>query len=187
MIKTFIPLLSLVAAVGLYFVHIEPTLANIKILREEESAFSEALVKTRQLEEIKERLSTQLLSFDDEKLEALEKFLPSTIDNVHLVFDVNSIAEQYNSDLISAEVARANTVQRNVNDATLEDSYQTVVFKFSVDMNYKIFLAFIADLERSLKLMDVSSIHFSTGISTQGVGAGSAMIIEVQFNTYSSN
>ena len=186
MIKTFIPILSLAAAIGLYFVHIEPMLANIEILKEEESEFNEALEKARQLEEVKERLSTQFLSFGEKELETLEKFLPSTVDSVHLVFDVNGIAQQYNSELISAEVIKVKAVKRRTDDTALGAPYQTSVFKFSVDMDYKIFLAFIADLEKSLRLMDVSSIRFSTGIDAQGVGPRDNMI-EVQFNTYSSN
>ena len=92
MIKTLIPILSLAAAVGLYFVQIEPTLSNIEILKEEESEFIEALEKARQLEEVRERLSTQFLSFGEKELQTLEKFLPTTVDSVHLVFDVTSIA-----------------------------------------------------------------------------------------------
>ena len=53
-------------------------------------------------------------------------------------------------------------------------------------MDYKIFLAFIADLEQSLRLMDVKSISFSTVVDTQKFGPGNS-IIEVEFNTYSSN
>ena len=93
MIKTLIPILSLAAAVGLYFVHIDPSLANIKILKERESEFSEALEKARQLEEFKERLSTQLLSFEEEELEALDKFLPKTIMGFPVVIDESAKAE----------------------------------------------------------------------------------------------
>ena len=178
MIKTLIPILSLAAAVGLYFVHIDPSLANIKILKERESEFSEALEKARQLEEFKERLSTQLLSFEEEELEALDKFLPKAVDNVRLIFDVNSIAEQYGTKLISAEAVEIAATQS-------EESYTTVDLRFSVDMEYKIFLAFIADLEQSLRLIDVSSIRFSTGNVT-GADTGSGTI-DVTFNTYSSN
>ena len=186
MLKTFIPILSLAAAIGLYFVHIEPTLANIEILKEEEAEFNEALEKARQLEEVRERLSTQFLSFGEKELETLEKFLPREVDSVHLIFDVSGIAQQYNADLISAEVTKVKTVQSRSDDKTLEIPYQTVLFNFSVDMDYKIFLAFIADLEQSLRLMDVSSISFSTDIDVQGVNLTDS-IIEIQFNTYSSN
>ena len=186
MFKILIPILSLAAAIGLYFVHIEPTLADIKIIKERESEFDEALEKARQLEDIKERLSTQILSFGEEELETLEKFLPSAVDNVHLIFDVNSIAEQYGTSLISAEVAVEKVTQRRSGDTTLEKPYQTVIFTFSVNMDYKKFLEFISDLERSIRLMDVSRIHFSTGIDAQGFDLG-RNVIEVQFNTYSSN
>ena len=186
MIKTFISILSLAAAIGLYFVHIEPMLANIEILKEEESEFNEALEKARQLEEVRERLSTQFLSFGEKELQTLEKFLPTTVDSVHLIFDVNSIAQKYNAELLSADVTGVRSSQRRSDGTELEVPYHTVVFKFSVDMDYKIFLAFIADLEQSLRLMDVSRIGFSTGVDTQSSGPGNNKI-EIEFNTYTSN
>lgn len=164
MIKTFIPILSLIAAVGLYFVYIDPSLANIEILKEQESEFDEALDKVRQLEEIKERLSTQLLSFDKEELEALDKFLPKAVDSVHLVFDVNSIAERYDTQIASVAVDESRAVRNSSGYTTLENPYQTILFKFSIGMDYKNFLAFIKDLEQSLRLMDISSIHFRKSV-----------------------
>lgn len=161
--KTLVPILSIAAAIGLYFIYIEPTRQEILVLQAEEVEFDRALLNARELEVLKERLDTQRKAFTAEDIEQLDKLLPKSIDTIRLVNDVAVIASKYGMGLKGVVV----TTGRNQGRQDLQEnkSYTETMLSFFVEADYNTLLDFIRDLERSLRIVDVNSIQFGIGES----------------------
>lgn len=159
--RTLLPILFIVIAAGIFFGYVDPAYSRIKELRAEEDEFNQALNRSRELQEVRDQLISRYNVIAPQNIDRLEKLLPDNIDNVRLILDMDSIAARYgmrtrNVQLQSAE-DRASAGQVGQD----ERAYQSIVMSFSVSGSYDNFRAFIADLERSLRLVDVVHIGFA--------------------------
>ena len=159
--RTLLPVLFLVIAASIFFGYIDPAYSRIQELRTEESEFNEALTRSRELQQVRDQLLSRYNVIAPQSIARLEKLLPDNIDNVRLILDMDSIAARYgmrtrNVQLQSGD-GRASAGQIGQD----ERAYQSVVLSFSVSGSYDNFRAFIADLERSLRLVDVVNISFT--------------------------
>jgi Tfp pilus assembly protein PilO len=174
--KTLLPLLFVIIAGGLFFAVINPMYTDIKVLKTEEATYDSALNRSRELQSVRDQLLARYNTFSQDNLARLQKLIPDTIDNVRLILDLDSMASRYgmhvrnvslNSNASAA--SRAAGGQVGPGDAR----YDFVTLSFVVSGNYDTFRAFLADLESSLRLVDISSISFAatpTGIYEYTVG-----------------
>lgn len=163
MIRFILPIIFVVVAIGLFFGYVDATYTKVQELRNEEARFAEALDRSRELQQVKDRLLSKYNAFPTSELERLERLLPDNVDNVRLVLDIDDIASQYNMQI------------RNVSIGTVNDSggavigpdtkpYRSLILTFSTRATYEDFLWFMQDLESSLRLVDIVNISFSESI-----------------------
>lgn len=171
--KSLLPVLFVVIAVGIFFGYIDPAYSRVQELREDEAQFDQALDRSRELQQVRDQLLSRYNVIPQSDIDRLEKFLPDNVDNVRLILDIDSIAARYGM--------RTRNVQLQVTDdrpalgQVGEDDreYQSIIVSFSVSGTYDEFRALIEDLEQSLRLVDVVNISFSstgTGIYDYSVG-----------------
>lgn len=130
------------------------------------AAFDDALDKAKELKKSREELISKRNTFAAEDLQKLERILPDNVDNIRFVIDINGIA------------ARRNLSLRNVSLGTISDARSTraagalgasgdpigsAEISFAVTATYDDFLAFLQDLEHSLRLVDIEKISFKPG------------------------
>ena len=92
----------------------------------------------------------------------MRKLLPHNIDNVRLALDLDGIASRHGlrvQDVTVQTSAEASSQGRIAQDSGPVDS---VVISFSVVSQYPNFVAFLKDLEKSLRIVDVVSLSFTT-------------------------
>ncbi|OGG44513.1 hypothetical protein A2841_02880 [Candidatus Kaiserbacteria bacterium RIFCSPHIGHO2_01_FULL_48_10] len=159
--KFFLPILFLAGAVGLFFWFIDPAYARIKELRVQEAEFDQALTRARELQEVRDELIQRYNGFPSEDIARLEKLLPDHIDNVRLIIDLDSIASRYGMRVrnVAIESSQNHSIEGAVGPD--ESTYESVVISFSVAGPYDTFRGFLTDLERSLRLVDVTKLSFS--------------------------
>ena len=159
--KTLFPILFVIVAGGLFFGFISPTWSNIKVLREEEAKYNDALDKSRLLQETRDQLLSRYNTFSPSELTRLEKFLPDNVDNVRLILDIDSIAGRYGMRIrdviLSSDTSRTELGQIGPD----ETRFDSRIVSFSVTGSYTEFRAFLEDLEQSLRLVDVTKVSFS--------------------------
>ena len=162
MMKFIAPIVAIVVAIAVFFGYIDPTYEEIKGIREEVSQYDEALAKSRELEAVRDQLLITYNGFDEEELARLKKLLPDNVDNVRLIMDIDSIASRYGLVLRGVSVSETAQTPDAVPAASTEDAVAFIDVSFSVTSSYENFLTFLEELERSLRLVDVTSLSFES-------------------------
>lgn len=165
----------LVASVGVFLGYINPTygaatgetelrMRSIQELREEQGRYTDALQKTREIEQARVGLLEKYNRITIENRERVEKLLPDHIDSVRLIIDINTLASQYGMTLKNITLLDAQTGARQQPKVSAigprEERFKAVGLKFGVSGSYDDFRAFLKDLEQSLRLVDVGMLAF---------------------------
>lgn len=161
--KFLLPAIFLLVSFGLFFMYIDDAYQNVKFLQEEQSSFNDALQKSKELQAIRDSLLSKYNTFSSVDLDRLEKMLPDNIDNVRLVLEIDSIASKYGMRISAV------TIDSGVSGVTSEgaigptgEQYETVILSFNITAAYEDFVRFLKDIESSLRIVDITSINFSS-------------------------
>lgn len=163
--KGIIPIICVVVAGGLFYWYIDPTYAAIKELRAEEATLNAALDRALELQDTRDQLLSRYNTFAPNDLTRLEKFLPDHVDNVRLVLDMDSIASRYGMRVRNVSIEDPTRTQAAAAAGIIgpdESAYESMVVSFTVSGRYDTFRQFMADLEHSLRLVDVVSLSFTS-------------------------
>lgn len=176
--KTLLPVAFLIGAVALFFGFVDPRYDSVKILKAKADEYDAALDKANELIKTRDDLLSRYNTFKGSDIERLRKMLPDNIDNVRLLIDMENIAENHGLLLRSPSVSvqsGANPGSGSVGPET--NPFGIVSITFSVAASYELMHTFLMDLERSLRLLDVSSISFPAR-------SGDTYEISLVLNTY---
>lgn len=152
------------AVAGVVFFQLtDPILAQVDELKLEKAKLNEGLNNAKELRRVLDDLLETYNQFSSSDLERLNKFLPDNVDNVRLIIDISNIAKPYNMTIrdlrIKADEERG---EASVIDGGDRMNKGAVTLGFSVSGSYANLQAFLSDLARSLRLVDVSVINFSS-------------------------
>ncbi len=160
------PILLIASSIGLFALYTNPTYQAAKEVAVEVSAYNDALDKSQELRRIRDEKIAAFNTFTDQNKNRLVSILPDNVDNIHLIIDINNIAARHGLSL------------KNVSLGTISDSATTrnalavgssgspvgsVELGFGVSASYDKILAFMADLEHSLRVMDIEKMSFTAG------------------------
>ncbi len=185
MFRFIIPAILIGVAIAGFFMFAKPFYADITNLKNQVISYNEALNNSKALENARDELTKKYNSIDPENLAKIVKFLPDNVDNVRLILEIQNIASPYGMLIkdIKYDTADKNNTQKLTplqlsQQADIKQSskdYGTWNLEFSTEGTYTNFLNFIKDLEKNLRIVDVSSIEFSSDLDTsKGKGASPA-------------
>lgn len=165
MFRLLTPLLLLIIAGATFFVYTDPHYQSIKTLRAQEREYDDALTKSRDLKDQRNKLISKvnLLSPDDTR--KLERLLPNTVDNIRLIIDIDNIAARYSQRIRKVSVSNPSDSREQTDIlavSTAPDKVGSVELSFTITAKYEDFLRFLQDLEKSVRIVDVQSISFSS-------------------------
>lgn len=149
---------------ALVFGFVRPGVASIHSLVNEKKSYDDTLTKSKELRDIRTKLTDIYNTFPVENIDRLNKMVPNNIDNVQLVMDLNSIASKHGM-IIRNVVVNTGPETDEVKKKLIGSSskkYGSVTLNFSVTASYESFKAFLKDLRDSLRLVDVVDISFSS-------------------------
>ena len=178
------PLILIIISIGTFFAYTDKNyrgteLANgdksIQELQAEYANYQEALTNDQAIREQRQKLQDKKGKFSEENIVKLEKLLPDNIDNIKLIIDMNNIASKRGLELKGAKLDTS--VKTDPNKLGADNSkYGTVGISFSVVSSYDNFQVFLKDLEKSLRLVEVTDLSvtgnnnglydFSVGLKT---------------------
>lgn len=157
--NTLTPLLLLAVAVGLFYMYISPWYAEVEELKVRQTKYVEALDRVKEIQAIRDDLLSRFNSFAQVDIDRLETMLPDKVDDVRLVLDINGIAQKYGTEIQDVRVDKPQSdAMLYVEPGTPTKPYETVRIVFSVEMTYKDFTSFMADVEESLRILDVENV-----------------------------
>ena len=176
-----------------FFIVTKPLYENISDLKIQATAYNQALTNANSLESEKDKLTQKYNSMSTENLAKLNKLLPDNVDNIRLILEIGQVALPYGMvlknvkyDVVSSKpedstVAAGTAPTTDVSGAPLKD-YGDWDLEFSVSGTYDNFISFLNDLENNLRIIDISSIDFSSNSSGTGTN-----LTTNQTNTYNYN
>ena len=152
------PILLIIVAVLVFYFKTMQLLQSVTLARADAATVNQALDKARELLKVRDEKQKELINFPEDVRLKLEKFLPSTVDNVRLIIDLISLGEKYGMTIKNPQVAPS---PKSSVGSDLRP-YDSVDLTFTTTGSYELFQRFLADLERSLRLTDVTSLTFSS-------------------------
>lgn len=183
--RFIIPILLLVASIASFVMFTNPTYSGpggVKELSAQIAQYNEALTNSQKLQEQRDALAAKYQSISPDSLARLSKLLPDNPDNIHLIIDIQRMAQSYGISITSikfdanqdgtATAAGGNTQLAAGNAAAVATAlkdYGIFNLEFSITATYENFLKFIKDVESSLRLSDIQSIEFTSNDPTKQV------------------
>lgn len=190
--RNIFAILLILASIGIYYGYTKNAWAEIKSIKVQKAELDQTLEKADQLEEKKQEINAKINSFGQEDKARLNKMIPDNADNVRLIIDIQNIAET--SGLIlkdikindsSEEGQTSNEAAQtafNQTDGTFDgesnQTYNSVKLSFSVTSTYQNYVDFIKKLEKSLRLVDITSL------SIKNTGAPNIYQFDITLKAY---
>jgi Tfp pilus assembly protein PilO len=101
-------------------------------------------------------------SISQADLEKLNKFIPSHIDSVNLLIDINNIASKQGMIIKNVKVRSASDLANtDTTKTTGQSKILPTYMSFSVSGNYQALTSFLSDLSNSLRVIDPVSLSFA--------------------------
>ena len=178
MFKFIMPTILIGLSIALFFTFTNPLYGDILLLREEMTAYNEALDNSKALEKERDKLTQKYNSIGGENLTKLQKLLPESIDNIRLVLEIEKLASPYGMVLkdVKYDAAQKEStvspgiIQGEIINQNLRKDYGIWNLEFSTEGSYGNFINFVKSIENNLRIVDVVSVSFSSG-SSSGSGA----------------
>ncbi len=166
MTKIITSFICIIFAGFLIFGYVKPTFDETERIQSNTAQYDKALSKAKEIQELKRSLLSRYNLFAGSNLSKLKKLLPDHVDNVRLVLDIDGIASAYGMRISSVKVQKdidedtdAQTGSVGFGSAeTVAQPYQTLVLEFTTIATYADFKAFLQDLERSLRIVDLVNL-----------------------------
>ncbi|MBI2100518.1 MAG: type 4a pilus biogenesis protein PilO [Candidatus Vogelbacteria bacterium] len=154
--KIILPFLILGLAAVVFFYFTAPVLDQIDALKVQKAELAVALAHANKLKERQDELAALYNAIDPTDEKNLEEFLPNNIDNVRLIIDINDIAKEY-----GLTIRNPNIVKEETKKDKPSAGENSAVISFAVSSSYEILKLFLADLARSLRIVDIDSLSFT--------------------------
>jgi Tfp pilus assembly protein PilO len=177
--RNITPIILIVLALGIYFTFTRVKLDDLTAIKEVNLQYQQALNNSERLIKVRDAVLNTYNNIDPDDRERLEKMLPDNVDNVRLIIDTNGVAARHNLAIKGIKTSATNmpadggnNIPASRSNVNIPSTYDTVTLSFNVSSDYQTFLAFLKDLEASLRIMDISKITLNasdTGIYDYGV------------------
>ena len=190
MTKFLIPILLIIGAGGVFYFLTDPIInsgrtfddsaqkvgGGIKALLAEKESLNKAISDIQSLKGRAQDLEATYQQIAPEQIKKLDVFLPDSVDDIQLIVDVNTIAQKsgmqvkdvkINTDLDkSGRTAIKSDATASTSPLVNKPAVTKVGLSFAVIGTYSQLRAFMADLTRSLRVLDISRLSFSAQPTT---------------------
>lgn len=158
--KAITPFLIIAVCIGMYFVYMKPQLESINQKREKYAEYKNVLSRVQEISAIRDSLTQTYENISQDHKDKLDILIPAKFDSVLFANDLNGMAEKYN-----LEIDRITTDYKNIPGLTQDNAaenpeivFKTITSQFHLTGTYDEFIAFLQELESSLRLLDVISL-----------------------------
>lgn len=160
--KFLFPLLAIVAAAVIFFGPTKSALNASKPLETKRADLEAALASAEQIQGVREKLQEKYNSFSSSDIARLKRMVPSHVDNVRLVIDINGMASTYGMALKNIEIGQTvDPLQNPSASAITGDNAEHLDIRFTVTGNYQSLKSLLTDLGRSLRIVDITDLTFT--------------------------
>ncbi len=172
-------LILIVLSVGIYFTYTSGQIALLNSIQATNNQYQSAINNAKKLITLRDSVLNQYNAISDQDKARLDKIVPDNIDNIRLMIDISGIASRHGVTAAnlttSADSSASGASSAGASGSAASASSKglsTVVVSFSVTTSYDNFIAFLQDIERSLRILDVTTLSLAptaNGNYTYGV------------------
>lgn len=153
-----LPILALLAAIGIFFWYVNPTwTVSIAATKAAIASDNEALIAADAFVAQQNQLIAARDAIDPADLVRLAALLPDSVDNVGLILDLNALAARSGVSLSNIDVASDTAPSASV-PTSRTNPLSSVDLALTVIGSYQGFQAFLSGVEKSQRLLDVRDI-----------------------------
>jgi len=147
-------------AIGYAFTY--PAVGKVSNLMVEKQKYEESLKTVSNIENKKNELLTEFNKISDKDKKDIDTILPNSLNFVRLISQIDSVASKYNI-VIKRTSSRDTSSQSGdfIGEGQSESAYNSAIVSFSFDAPYDKFRAFMDDLEKSLRILDIKNIKLT--------------------------
>lgn len=176
MLRYIVPIILIVIAGAGFILFTNPIFKDISEIKNEIASYNEALNNAKSLENERDKLTKKYNAINPNDLSKLQKFLPDNVDNIRLILEIEKIASPYGMVLKDVKydvTEKESTIQKQIQSGAVvnplmeneDKEYGTLDLEFSTEGKYSSFVDFVKDLESNLRIVDISSIVFSSDVN----------------------
>ena len=170
MFKFAIPAIFIGISIALFFGFTDPIYGEISSLRKTSDSYNQALDNSKALQAERDKLTAKYNTINPDDIAKLEKLMPDSVDNIRLILEIEKIAAPYGMVLkdikydssSGAGSSQPTAKSSSTTAAAPKTSYGVWNLQFSTQGTYSNFVSFLKNLESNLRIVDVSSIDFSS-------------------------
>jgi len=153
----------LLLSAGLFLTVILPYYDKVMVLRDRSTQYKGILANIIEIEQKRDDLKVKYENLPKEDVQRLEKVLPSQSDIVSLAVNFDSIAARYGISIKSINSTDSSTQSaEGIVQAPSSSLYHEATVTLSFIANYESFRAFMSDIEKSLRIIDIQSVTFNS-------------------------
>ena len=170
--RALVPIILVILAVALFVIYTDSAYQQTKSINAELAQYNTALDQSEQVLALRDQLLAKRNALPEDGISKLQLLLPDNVDNIRLIIDINDIAVRYHLQVegISLGGAQGASAKQIPGSAapvstavgSANSPIGSVTLGFSVTASYNDFRAFLQDLERSLRLVDVTNVSFTS-------------------------
>ncbi len=168
------PILGILIAAGAFIWYVNPTWSvRVPELQGQLAEIDRALGSADAFEDKLATYEEQISRIPEEKLLRLEKLVPNAVDNVRIILDIGGVAEQVG--IVIADIDVSPTPEGSTGTGAVvpppgaapspqsivfgTSEYQSLTVTLTANGSYQSVKDFLSVLERSLRLIDVTSFE----------------------------
>lgn len=166
----------IIIAIAVYVTLTRAKIDELYAVSADNAEYKTAIDNSDRLTALRDKLLDQKKAISAMDSEKLEKMVPSTVDNIRLIIDLNNLARQNGVTLKNVKAnantssdksaAIASTIKTNANsgasvlpeDQIATPTLDTVSISFGVTASYQQFIEFMKALESNLRIMDLTKL-----------------------------
>lgn len=185
--KNIIPIILIILAIGIFYTFTDQRISQIQATAASNADYLSAINNSVELINERDAVLKQYNTISATDMARLNTMLPDNVDNVRLIIDVNGIAARHGFSLqgitTSADSSTGSSgsgggLSESSGDTDSDTPYGVVTVSFSFTSSYDNFVAFMQDIQSSLRILDISQLNITAG-STPG-----SFTYSMQLSTY---
>lgn len=160
--KNILPIILIVLAIGTYFTFTSGQVDEIKKIQTVNDGYQSAIKNADKLIAVRDKVLDSRGKIADEDIARLDRMIPDNIDNVRLIIDVNGIASRHGVVLRGIRTSVTSDPKAQAGGTRLDPSIGVMTVSFGVSTTYSNFISLMQDIERSLRILDISRITLNS-------------------------
>ncbi|MCX6715966.1 MAG: hypothetical protein NT077_03035 [Candidatus Taylorbacteria bacterium] len=195
-------IILVIIGVGVYFMVTRSMMADANLVKVKNDQLALALNNAEEIIKSREAVVAQYTSISKEDRDKLDKMIPSAVDNIRLVIDLNNLAKSNQLSLTDVKASIPSNSNKGFGSSGVKSSsslpppptpgmsqgfapsqYLTepildkVNITFKTTATYQQFIDFLQDIEMNLRIMDLSKLSIK-------VSDADTYDFDVEFQTY---